>query len=74
MFGMKICFVLIILNIKWNEWKKIYSRSAGCIIYEYVNLRKAFKGANYGEINNAILNQPVSDLDRSFNLNEPLQL
>ena len=49
-------------------------RSAGCIIYEFVNLRKAFKGDNYGEINNAILNHPVSDLERSFNLNEPLQL
>jgi len=55
--------------------KKIKTkRSAGCIIYEIVNLQKAFKGDSPKEILDAILYKPVNRLKFSLNLEPILDL
>jgi hypothetical protein len=43
----------------------------GCILYELVNLRKAFNAENRMELYKAIRESPVSSLERSFHL-EPI--
>ena len=53
---------------------EIYLRSAGCVIYEFVMLERAFKGEYIFEVNEAILTKPVSRLDKSFGLEPALNL
>ena len=43
----------------------------GCILYELVNLRKAFNPENRMDLYKAIRESPVSSLERSFHL-EPI--
>jgi hypothetical protein len=51
-----------------------YLRSAGCVIYEFVMLVRAFRGKDKSEVNKAILTKPVSRLDKSFGLEPVLNL
>ena len=43
----------------------------GCILYELINLRKAFNAENRMDLYKAIRESPVSSLERSFHL-EPI--
>ena len=49
-------------------------RSACCIIYEMINLSKAFKGNTAKEIYDAVLNKPVNRLKYNLNLEPILDL
>jgi hypothetical protein len=53
---------------------KNYLRSAGCVIYEFIMLVRAFKGEYTLEVNEAILTKPISRLDKSFSLEPALNL
>jgi hypothetical protein len=49
-------------------------RSAGCIIYEFIMLERAFKGKDKREVNEATLCKPVKRLNKSFSLEPALNL
>jgi hypothetical protein len=51
-----------------------YLRSAGCIIYEFIMLKRRFKDEYTLEVNNGILKKTISGLDKSFGLKAALNL
>jgi hypothetical protein len=48
-----------------------FLRSTGCVIYEIITLKKAFKGNSLLEINNSIIYNTIPSLEVSLDL-EPL--
>ena len=49
-------------------------RSAGCIVFEMVNLRKAFGQVNIKDLYEAICDYPVSHLEKSYQLEPVIKL